>query len=69
MGSCASVVRRKNMQSNALNKSNSPNTPNTAYAPYTAKNNSNYHTKQGITIKKMSDYNTNPTYNGTPRYT
>ena len=63
MGSCASVVRKKEMQSNTMNKQNIP------YAPYSSKNENNYQKKTGIQMKAMSTYNTNPTYNGTPRYT
>jgi len=63
MGSCASVVRKKQMQKNLLDKSNLD------YVSYTAKNNSNYKIKNNIEINKMSDYHTNPTFKVTPRYT
>jgi hypothetical protein len=63
MGSCASVVRKK--QSIIPNSDKSANVP---YAPYTSKNQNKQNIKTSIELNKMSHYNTNPIYNGTPRY-
>lgn len=68
MGSCASVVRKKTIHSTIPNSQNLDKSSNVPYAPYTSKNQSKHNIKSGVEINKMSDYNTNPIYNGTPRY-
>jgi hypothetical protein len=59
MGSCASTLRRKEMQLKTINNNNVP------YQSYTSKNNGNYKVKTGIQMKNMTNDNTN----NTPRYT
>ncbi len=55
MGSCASVVRKKEMQ----NKE--PNVANTPYKKYTP-NNENYNSKYNNSMKSMSHYSTTSIY-------
>jgi hypothetical protein len=55
MGSCASVVRKREMQNMK------PNVANTPYTKYTS-NNENYNSKYNYPIKSISHNNANSIY-------